>query len=86
MNGKAGAPTASPEVSSAIEAEIRRFVSQPDGWEIAVDMLAQAGDRATAYSLARNDWYRLRRALEVLLVCTDTLTFSLNFILTSTNN
>lgn len=69
MNGcKAGVPTASPEVSGAIESELRRFCSQADGWEIAVHMLAQAGDPATAYTLARHDWYRLRRALEVLLV------------------
>lgn len=66
--GAAGAPTAAPKVSAAIEAEFRRLRSQPNGWEIAVNMLAQAGDPATAYSLAHNDWYRLRRALEVLLV------------------
>ena len=61
----------SPElVRAAIDAEIRRLANcGPRGWEVAVQMLVQAGDPATAYSLTRHDWYRLHRALEVILVC-----------------
>lgn len=68
MNGKAGAPKATPEVSAAIDGEIRRLAKRPGGWDDAVHMLAQAGDPATARSLACNDWYRLARAFEVLMV------------------
>jgi tRNA dimethylallyltransferase len=68
MNGKAGAPKGTSEVGAAIEGELRRLASRPGGWEVAVHMLAQAGDPATAYTLACNDWYLLARAFEVLLV------------------
>jgi hypothetical protein len=52
----------SPDLASAAnEAEIRRLAS-------CCKMLVQAGDPATAHSLTRHDWYRLHRALELLLV------------------
>jgi len=69
MNGKAGAPKATPEVSAAIDNEIRRLASLPDGWDTAVHKLAQAGDPTTANNLSPNDWYHLHRALEVITVC-----------------
>jgi len=34
-----------------------------------VDKLVEAGDPDTAYSLSRDDWYHLHRALEVITVC-----------------
>ena len=71
MNGKAGAPKATPQVSAAVEGEFRRLASRPGGWEAAVHMLARAGDPATAFTLACNDWYRLARAFEVLMVCAE---------------
>ncbi|XP_024375389.1 tRNA dimethylallyltransferase 9 isoform X2 [Physcomitrium patens] len=67
MSGKALAPKATPEVSAVIEAEIRRLVSRPGDWEMAALRLTKASDPANAYSFARNDWYRLRRALEVTM-------------------
>eukprot|EP00898_Chlorokybus_atmophyticus_P003871 jgi/Chlat1/4485/Chrsp29S04424 len=36
-------------------------------WDAAVEELARLGDPASAASIARNDWYRLRRAKEILL-------------------
>lgn len=73
MSGKALAPKATPEVSAVIEAEIRRLVSRPGDWEMAALRLTKASDPANAYSFARNDWYRLRRALEVTMVCDNNL-------------
>ncbi|CAM6007898.1 unnamed protein product [Sphagnum balticum] len=68
MNGKAGAPKATPLVNAAVEADIRHLRSRGGGWEAGVRMLAQAGDPVTAYSLAHNDWYQLRRSLEIVKV------------------
>lgn len=41
---------------------------QRDGdWDAAVHLLVKAGD-PSAQSLAANDWYRLRRRLEIIKV------------------
>jgi len=66
MNGKVGAPKATQEVSAVVEAEIAQLVEDGGGWEAAISMLVEAGDPHTAHSLTRNDWYRLRRALEIV--------------------
>ncbi|CAK9277556.1 unnamed protein product [Sphagnum jensenii] len=68
MNGKAGAPKATPHVNAAVEADICHLRSGGGGWEAGVHMLAQAGDPVTAYSLPHNDWYQLRRSLEIVKV------------------
>lgn len=69
MNGKAGAPPAPPEVSAFVDGKIRRLVSQGHvGWKEGVEWLAKSGDPATAFSLRKNDWYHLQRALEVIKV------------------
>jgi tRNA dimethylallyltransferase len=68
MNGKVGAPRATQEVSAVVEAEIAQLVQDGGGWEDAISMLVEAGDPHTAHSLTRNDWYRLRRALEIVKV------------------
>lgn len=74
MNGKAGAPPAPPEVSAFVDGMIRRLVSQGDvGWKEGVEWLAKSGDPATAFSLRKNDWYHLQRALEVIKVRINTL-------------
>ena len=49
--------------ASAVEAE-----EEEDEWDIAVALLRDAGDPMTAAQLARNDWYRLKRAYGILKV------------------
>lgn len=66
MNGKVGAPKATKEVFAAVEEEVDRLISEGGGWDAGLRMLADAGDLTTGPSLARNDWYRLRRALEII--------------------
>ena len=39
-----------------------------EAWDEAIEYLKQRGDSETAAKLARNDWYRLTRALEILNV------------------
>ena len=68
MNGKVGAPKATKEVFAAVEEEVDRLISEGGGWDAGLRMLADAGDLTTGPSLARNDWYRLRRALEIIKV------------------
>lgn len=66
MTGKVGAPKATKEVFVAVEEEVDRLIKEGGGWDDALRMLADAGDLTTGPSLARNDWYRLRRALEII--------------------
>lgn len=68
MNGKVGAPKATKEVFAAVEEVVDRLISEGGGWDAGLRMLADAGDPTTGPSLARNDWYRLRRALEIIKV------------------
>ena len=42
--------------------------TDPRGWLAATALLRAAGDPETADALAANDWYRLRRALEIVTV------------------
>tara|TARA_B110000483_G_scaffold9148_1_gene10832 strand:- start:1868 stop:3349 length:1482 start_codon:yes stop_codon:yes gene_type:complete len=41
-------------------------VNRAQAWDEAIEYLKQRGDSETAGKLARNDWYRLTRALEIL--------------------
>ena len=41
-------------------------VNKAQAWDEAIEYLKQRGDSETAGKLARNDWYRLKRALEIL--------------------
>lgn len=68
MNGKVGAPKATKEVFAAVEEEVDRLIREGGGWDAGLRLLADAGDPTTGPSLARNDWYRLRRALEIIKV------------------
>lgn len=68
MNGKVGAPKATKEVFAAVEEEVDRLIREGGGWDAGLRLLAEAGDPTTGPSLARNDWYRLRRALEIIKV------------------
>ncbi|GFP79623.1 tRNA dimethylallyltransferase 9 [Phtheirospermum japonicum] len=62
--GKPDVPKASPEITSQVNLELADL--QRDGdWEAAVQFVIKAGDPGVQ-SLAANDWYRLRRRLEIL--------------------
>ncbi|KAL3635359.1 tRNA dimethylallyltransferase 9 [Castilleja foliolosa] len=64
MYGKPDVPKASPEITSQVNLELADL--QRDGdWEAAVQYVIKAGDPGVQ-SLAANDWYRLRRRLEIL--------------------
>ncbi|XAR56484.1 tRNA dimethylallyltransferase [Bertholletia excelsa] len=62
--GKPDVPKASPEVTSAVYSELADLKRMGD-WDAAVELVAKAGD-PKAKSLATNDWYRLRRSLEII--------------------
>ncbi|KAK9088973.1 hypothetical protein Scep_028055 [Stephania cephalantha] len=62
--GKPEVPKASPEVASEVYSEIIDL--ERDGnWDAAVKLVVEAGDPG-ALRLTCNDWYRLRRSLEIL--------------------
>ncbi|KAK4439133.1 tRNA dimethylallyltransferase 9 [Sesamum alatum] len=62
--GKPDVPKASPEITSEVHSELADL--QRDGdWDAAVQFVVNAGDPGVQ-SLAANDWYRLRRRLEIL--------------------
>ncbi|KAL0306570.1 UNVERIFIED_CONTAM: tRNA dimethylallyltransferase 9 [Sesamum radiatum] len=62
--GKPDVPKASPEITSEVHSELADL--QRDGdWDAAVQFVVKAGDPGVQ-SLAANDWYRLRRRLEIL--------------------
>ncbi|GAA0162391.1 RNA processing factor [Lithospermum erythrorhizon] len=64
MYGKPDVPKASREITSQVWDELALF--QRDGdWDAAVQLVVKAGD-PTVQSLAANDWYRLRRRLEIV--------------------
>ncbi|KFK26250.1 hypothetical protein AALP_AA8G222700 [Arabis alpina] len=62
--GKPDVPKPSPEVISEVHELLAGFHSE-NNWDAAVEFVVNAGDQK-ASSLARNDWYRLRRSLEIL--------------------
>lgn len=68
MNGKPDTPKPTAEQAAAIDAEIAQLQSAGGGWDAGVKYLSEAGDPETAHRLARNDWYRLRRSLEIIKV------------------
>ncbi|XVF18719.1 hypothetical protein REPUB_Repub11eG0047100 [Reevesia pubescens] len=62
--GKPDVPKASPEIAAKAYSELADFERDGD-WEAAVQLVIEAGD-PKAQSLAANDWYRLRRSLEII--------------------
>lgn len=58
---------ASPKIASEVDSELADLQQNGD-WDAAVDLVVKAGD-PRAQSLAANDWYRLRRTLEIIRVC-----------------
>lgn len=64
--GKPDVPQASPETASAAYAELEELQRNED-WDAAVQLVVNAGD-PKAQLLATNDWYRLRRSLEIIKV------------------
>ncbi|XP_060209283.1 tRNA dimethylallyltransferase 9 [Lycium barbarum] len=62
--GKPDVPKASREISAEVYSELANLQNDYD-WDAAVQLLVKAGDPG-ALSLAANDWYRLRRRLEII--------------------
>ncbi|KAG5546146.1 hypothetical protein RHGRI_018355 [Rhododendron griersonianum] len=62
--GKPDVPKASPEIASEVDSELADLQQNGD-WDAAIDLVVKAGD-PRAQSLAANDWYRLRRTLEII--------------------
>lgn len=62
--GKPDVPKASPAISLEVESELADFERNYD-WDAAVQWVTKAGD-PSAQSLPANDWYRLRRKLEIV--------------------
>lgn len=64
--GKPDVPKASPEVTSEVYLDLAELQRNED-WDTAVQLVVKAGD-PKAQLLAVNDWYRLRRSLEIIKV------------------
>lgn len=62
--GKPDVPKASPEIASEVYSELAELERNKD-WDAAVQLVVKAGD-SQAQFLAANDWYRLRRSLEII--------------------
>uniref|UniRef100_F6H1X9 tRNA dimethylallyltransferase n=1 Tax=Vitis vinifera TaxID=29760 RepID=F6H1X9_VITVI len=62
--GKPDVPKASREIASEVYSELMDLQRNGD-WDAAVQLVVKAGD-SKAQSLAANDWYRLRRSLEII--------------------
>ncbi|GAB2231033.1 hypothetical protein Droror1_Dr00027320 [Drosera rotundifolia] len=62
--GKPDVPKSSPEIATDVHAQLKNYQRIGD-WDAAVQLVFQAGD-LRAQSLAANDWYRLRRSLEII--------------------
>ncbi|XP_076922798.1 tRNA dimethylallyltransferase 9-like isoform X2 [Bidens hawaiensis] len=62
--GKPDVPKATAEISFQVQSELASFERIYD-WDGAVRLVTKAGD-PTAQSLPANDWYRLRRKLEII--------------------
>ncbi|XP_057460979.1 tRNA dimethylallyltransferase 9 [Actinidia eriantha] len=62
--GKPDVPKASPEIASEVSSELVDLERIGD-WDAAVQLVVKAGD-PKAETLAANDWYRLRRSLEII--------------------
>ncbi|CAA7396030.1 unnamed protein product [Spirodela intermedia] len=62
--GKPDVPVATKEISGEASSQIMHL-QESGRWEEAVDLVAEAGD-PNVRSLPQNDWYRLRRSLEII--------------------
>ncbi|GMH05596.1 hypothetical protein Nepgr_007436 [Nepenthes gracilis] len=62
--GKPDVPKACQEITSEVYAQLEDFQRNGD-WDAAVQLVVESGD-PKAHSLAANDWYRLRRSLEIV--------------------
>nr|XP_043628028.1 tRNA dimethylallyltransferase 9 [Erigeron canadensis] len=62
--GKPDVPKATREISLEVHSELANFERSYD-WDAAVQLVTKAGD-PSAQSLPANDWYRLRRKLEII--------------------
>ncbi|CAN4096962.1 unnamed protein product [Withania somnifera] len=62
--GKPDVPKASPEIAAEVSSELANLKNDED-WDAAVQLLVKAGD-SSAQSLPANNWYRLRRRLEII--------------------
>lgn len=59
-------PKASPEITSQAYLELAELQRNGD-WDAAVQLVVNAGDPKVQH-IAVNDWYRLRRSLEIIRV------------------
>ncbi|TMX00698.1 hypothetical protein EJD97_000318 [Solanum chilense] len=62
--GRPDVPKASREIAAEVDSELASLQNDED-WNAAVQLLVKAGDPG-AQSLPANDWYRLRRRLEIV--------------------
>ncbi|XP_027341663.1 tRNA dimethylallyltransferase 9 [Abrus precatorius] len=62
--GKPDVPKASPDISSEAYQELAELQRNED-WDAAVQLVVKAGDPKAQF-LTMNDWYRLRRSLEII--------------------
>lgn len=62
--GKPDVPKASHEIASEVYSELADLQRTED-WDAAVQLVVKAGDPKAQY-IAINDWYRLRRSLEII--------------------
>ncbi|KAK7244198.1 hypothetical protein RIF29_39016 [Crotalaria pallida] len=62
--GKPDVPKASPEITSEVYLELAELRRKED-WDAAVQLVVKAGDPKAQF-LTVNDWYRLRRSLEII--------------------
>lgn len=67
LYGKPDTPRATPEIVASVEKEVKMATEgSEDPWAAALSLLTRAGDVTTGQQLSRNDWYRLKRALEIV--------------------
>ncbi|XP_049404345.1 tRNA dimethylallyltransferase 9 isoform X2 [Solanum stenotomum] len=62
--GRPDVPKASREIAAEVDSELASLQNDED-WNAGVQLLVKAGDSG-AQSLPANDWYRLRRRLEIV--------------------
>lgn len=62
--GKPDVPKASKEITSEVYSELADL-QRNEHWDAAVQLVVKAGDPKAQF-LAANDWYRLRRSLEII--------------------
>ncbi|XP_047334014.1 tRNA dimethylallyltransferase 9 [Impatiens glandulifera] len=64
MYGKPDVPKASSEITAEVYSDLATLQTNED-WDAAVQLVVNAGN-PKAQSIAINDWYRLRRSLEII--------------------